>query len=137
MPNGIPRLLIRVKDLRIGNVVGEVDTQRMYRVRSISYSAVLVNNENGGEMWLDENRLIAVALRAELLEKLRFKHSQADRSHTLELPEGLFKVLDCKDVFLGGNNSLSEGLSFHCTINSLHQFQNLYFALTGMEAILL
>ena len=137
MPQGTPRSLIRVNELRIGNVVGEIGTQRMFRVRSISKSAVMVNNGSNGETtWLAENKLIPVALRAELLERLRFKPSQADRSHTLELSEGLIKVVDCKDVFIGGYGSLTEGLSFHCTITSLHQFQNLYFSLTGMEAIL-
>jgi hypothetical protein len=129
-----PRLPIRAKDLRIGNVVGEVGTLRMFKVRGTSDGAVLVSSEDGGERWLAENQLIAVALRAELLVWLGFSFSEPDRTHTLELPEGIIKVVDCRDVFLGGHGSLSEGLRFQCTITSMHQFQNLYFSLTGMEA---
>jgi hypothetical protein len=129
--------MIRVNELRIGNILGEVGSERMFRVRSVSQSGVLVNYGTDGEtVWLDENKLIPIPLRSELLEKSGFKPAKTESSHTLELSGGIIEVINCKDVFLRGFGSTSEGLSFYCTVAGIHQFQNLIFSITGIEPVL-
>lgn len=120
--------MIQANELRIGNWVGNLANSA--KVTAILYAGVRLLDQNGEYF----EKLNPIPLTPEILEKAGFvKEEGTIECWTKENPE--FSI--CKTQSGGFMFCV---LSFEtvqlvqkCKMNSLHQLQNLYFALTGTE----
>ena len=127
---------MEANELRIGNWVidNEVDPQRTvyYQVEEITYKGVVYRD--GSSVTMCEY-LQPIPLTEEILLKcgaVKVKHNHFVIDEWIHLSfEDDNRSEPCVDVKL---KSISEKKPYYATcVNSVHQLQNLYFALTGEE----
>jgi len=116
---------MEVKELRIGNYVCFSDSGLTFRVESISAAGLGVSNSDK-ESWCEIERFEAIPLTREWL--LKFGLVESEKDCRTFFSKGYFKL-----EFSNGGNSYYK----RKFISSVHQLQNLYFALNQQELELL
>ena len=119
-----------IKELRIGNLVG---TFKPHKVNAIYLSHFTATDENGLEQNSVQYNLLPIPLTPEILEKAGFVQHHDDCS----LQPIYIKKIFGNTPFVWGvyPEVLGSGIVINdaMQLQSLHQLQNLYFALTGEE----
>lgn len=127
------------KDLRIGNYVKLKGFDNFYKVSEIYFSGIECNFEEGKKKHF-ANRIDnfePIPLTPEILEKAGFERVGRNYQIKHELPTK--RIFIVSDTWISGtwqNWAFSlndENQQIFVALHSLHQLQNLYFALTGEE----
>ena len=118
--------MIDTRDLRIGNFLLFEDNS-VIEVRGIHPSG---KNIHDGKKWIEVFRLNPIPLKSEELLKFGFKHNSI-------IINNLDKTLNIsaivgKDFYMYLDDVFGSSYDLNC-IQSIHQLQNLYFALTATE----
>lgn len=120
--------MIDPKQLRIGNYITfPIGLKgKLCEVLAINEKQVLIKTEIDRRAWLNFDYLEPIPLTQELLEKCGFEYDQDDHGHYWTIDEFVVEL-----------SGIEEGIfkleQYRTIITTLHQLQNLYFAITGDE----
>lgn len=114
------------KELRIGNWVMVVDEDSPVKVTGVWDDAI--KYKESGEV---AGRLKPIPLTPEILEKAGFRLGETWYIHKVYY-RGNFEILVNKHEIVYGEKT-ENGFNSIRQLKSIHQLQNLYFALTGEE----
>jgi hypothetical protein len=127
---------MKANELRIGNLVmfGNNNTDNIEEVKAVNYSDWF---NDGKKYWLETNHcegelledFTSISLTEEWLLKFGFTKSLAVTNFAIQIEAG---VLDLTPSEIVGYHVYIDD-NWICTIESVHELQNLYFALTGQE----
>lgn len=135
---------MKASELRIGNYVGINNPNAYFHLKGLLFKVININrNENysitvESELYEEYNQFIKfidpILLTVDMLIvfgfRIKFVTDPQEFNPLREYTLGqfkLFKFTDDKNFFY------SSGKGFHTDIKYLHQLQNLYFSLTGIE----
>ena len=110
------------KELRIGNIIRHIKDKESKEVVSIDYLIDLDNNKEGyvvNSSWLDEFE--PIPLTEEILLKCGYIKQENEMYRVMG--HSIWNVQE--NMFVSNKNGI--------ILRSLHQLQNLYFAITGEE----
>lgn len=136
--------MINTNELRIGNFVKTThpkhrgEPMKILAVTGTQVSFAQLNDHT--YIWFDIANCKPIRITAEILEKCGFKLSESERRYEIDHEDG-HKLLAHWNSLMGRVHAFGieylddEGScsNFCWNLNSLHQLQNLYFALTGEE----
>lgn len=115
---------MEAKELRIGNLVFSTEDNKIGEVFQIDSSGIVFVNKSGNR-WQGLKSIQYIQLTEEILLKCSFKKLNMLFINDIIPFVKIVKCVDCFDVLIGNVSYIK--------LYSLHQLQNLYFALTGKE----
>jgi hypothetical protein len=122
---------MEAKNLRIGNLIlldTGITPPQPHQIKGLDIHAIEEGN-------LKETITIEpIPLTEEWLLKFDFKKDAS--TYYLESESGQFIEYRDNIIYLGGEDSCTDGMTFQIKIKHVHQLQNLYFAVTGEELTL-
>lgn len=119
--------MLKATELRIGNYFYSPKYERLFTVSELGLYAVTQPDEDYTTVF-KYDKIVGIPLTPEVLEKCGFNH----KSNNEYVKDNLvFRILQ-NDLILHGFEYDYNGVILNRP-ESLHQLQNLYFALTGTE----
>lgn len=120
--------MINANELRIGDIILYDEDNLYCKVLTIDTLGMTVDFMKNGEIeWLEYENFSPIPLTPKILEKCGFDNYRVGLwGNTYSL--GVIKLLKDKEIYILVDIP-------KCEITSLHQLQNLYFALTNTELI--
>ena len=129
---------MQTRELRIGNLVFDTETGKTDFVTDIE--EFRCGLKNTGAHYTPANEIEPIPLTAQWLLNFGFEKGQVDGMYFIEnVIESLFQITESTDGFYPSLWEAPE-LSFQTPqvisigrVDSVHQLQNLYYAITGVE----
>lgn len=118
--------MVKAEELRIGNWVEDASTNKFVTVDGIQFSGRIVVADNNYDNFKRGIEPRVIQLTPEILGKCGFKQSRGNYRMFWHIEKMEIRLFDTFAQFkISSSHSIK--------ITSLHQLQNLYFALTGEE----
>lgn len=126
-------MAIKHNELRIGNLVQDEHEIVQYVYRLWQGGAELAEDENGGEDLDHTNEeMFGIPISPDWLEKFGFKNT--GRTNEVHYRLGRFNwYSSCNEVSVEFESSVTGDYSLDTDCKFVHQLQNLYFVIEGLE----
>lgn len=125
--------MIKANELRIGNLT--TGSRGVRTVQGIRDNRIYFDDDEGTTVYANDERVMPIPITPEWLERLGFESSISPKGHENWIKydaKHLAFVLREITPFIGFTYH-SYGTDHSVELKSVHQLQNIYFALTGEE----